>query len=75
MTILVQSKNSYLTPRYVTMSPYEIYLAQVKGAIDNIRFTAQGMKYTPAQLGGLSGQLNTLNQAVVLRVTDYQVNK
>jgi hypothetical protein len=74
MTILVQQKNSYITPRFMVMSPYEVYLSQIKAAIENIRFTAQGMSYTPAQLGGLDGQLNTLTQEVVLQVTDYQVN-
>jgi hypothetical protein len=55
------------------MSPYEIYLSQVRGAIDNIRYTSQGLSYVPPQLGGLDGQLDTLNQAVVLQVTDFKV--
>jgi len=55
------------------MSPYEVYLNQVKGAIDNIRFASQGMSYTPPQLGGLDGQLSTITEAVVLQVTDFKV--
>jgi hypothetical protein len=74
MAILVQSPSSYITPRFMVMSPYEVYLNQVKGAIDNIRFTAQGMSYSPPQLGGLTGQLTTIQQAVVLQVTDFQVS-
>lgn len=73
MAILVKSQSSYITPRFVVMSPYEVYLNQVRGAIDNIRFTAQGLSYTPPQLGGLDGQLSTLTQQVVLQVTDFQV--
>jgi hypothetical protein len=55
------------------MSPYEVYLNQVRGTIDNIRYTAQGLTYTPPQLGGLSGQLDVITQAVVLQVTDFVV--
>lgn len=73
MAILVQSQSSYISPRFMVMSPYEVYLNQVKGALDNIRFTAQGLTYTPPQLGGLDGQLSTITQEVVLQVTDFQV--
>jgi hypothetical protein len=73
MPIVTKSTSSYITPRFVVMSPYEIYLNQVKGAIDNIRYTAQGLSYTPPQLGGLDGQLATLTQEVVLQVTDFKV--
>jgi hypothetical protein len=73
MPIITKSKSSYISPRFVAMSPYEVYLNQVKGAIDNIRFTAQGMSYSPPQLGGLDGQLNVITQAVVLQITDFSV--
>lgn len=73
MPIVTKSSSSYITPRFQIMSPYEVYLNQVKGAIDNIRYASQGLSYTPAQLGGLDGQLSTLNEAVVLQVTDFKV--
>ena len=73
MPIITKSKSSYISPRFVVMSPYEVYLNQVKGAIDNIRFTAQGMSYAPPQFGGLDGQLSTITQEVVLQLTDFSV--
>lgn len=73
MPIVTKSSSSYISPKFTVMSPYEVYLNQVKGAIDNIRFTAQGMSYTPPQLGGLDGQLSVITQEVVLQLTDFSV--
>lgn len=74
MPIITKSSSSYISPRFVAISPYEVYLNQVKGTIDNIRFTAQGMSYAPPQFGGLDGQLDVLTQSVVLQVTDFSIS-
>jgi hypothetical protein len=55
------------------MTPYQVYLQQVKGCIDNIRFTSQGMDYIPPQLGGLKGQREVMNEAVVLQTIEFEV--
>lgn len=62
-----------LRPRFVTMTPYHIYLQQVKGCIDQIRYQTLGMDYIPPQLGGLNGQRNVMNEAVVLQLIDFEV--
>lgn len=73
MPIVTQSSNSNITPRFKVMSPYEIYLAQVAGCIESIRFSAKGISYTPPQMGGLSGQLKVLSEDVVLQQIQFQV--
>jgi hypothetical protein len=74
MPIITRSANSRIIPRFTIMSAYQIYIDQVKGVMDNIRFTAQGMSYTPPQYGGLFGQCQVLSEEIVLQVIDYQVN-
>ena len=73
MPIITQSRNSRISPRFKVMSPYEIYLAQVSGCIESIRFSAQGISYTPPQMGGLAGQLQVLTEEVVLQQIEFQV--
>jgi hypothetical protein len=62
-------------PKLTTMSPYEVYLNQVKSAIDPIRFKSMGMEYLPPQLGGLSGQRKVIDSVMVLQTIDFQVNE
>lgn len=74
MPIITQSTTSKILPRFKPMTPYEIYLNQVRGCIDSIRFAAQNIDYMPPQLGGLSGQLQALNEVVVLQQIEFQVD-
>jgi hypothetical protein len=67
-----QSPEKFL-PKFVEMTPYQIYLNQVKSAIEPIRFARQNMDYFPPQLGGLSGQRNTLTEAVVLQLIEFEI--
>lgn len=62
-----------LRPRHVAMTPYQVYLQQVKGCIDQIRYSAMGLDYIPPQLGGLSGQRQVINEAVVLQTIEFEV--
>lgn len=55
------------------MSPYEMYLQQVKGCFDLIRADNDGMTYYPPQFGGLFGQLSVLQQDVVLEIIDFDI--
>ncbi len=73
MARIVKSTAEKLLPKFVAMSPYQVYLSQVKSALEPIRFTAKGMSYLPPQLGGLSGQRNVINEAVVLQVIDFEI--
>lgn len=73
MPIVTQSQNSQILPKFKVMSPFEIYLAQVQGCIDAVRYAAQGISYTPPQMGGLDGQLQVLNEEVVLSQIEFKV--
>jgi hypothetical protein len=55
------------------MTPYQIYMQQVRGVSDSIRALAAGLTYIPPQLGGLEGQLAVLEDNIVLQLIDFQV--
>lgn len=60
-------------PSLVEMTPYQIYLQQVKGSVDMIRYTLNGLNYFPPQIGGLDGQLAAMNSTIVLQLIDFQI--
>jgi hypothetical protein len=63
-----------ILPKYQAMTPYQIYVAQVKGAIEALRASAKGLDYIPPQLGGLSGQRAVIDQEVVLEIIEFEIN-
>lgn len=73
MAIIVQPPK--IIPRLTAMSPYEIYLQQVKAAYDGIRSSRLNLSYYPAQFGGIFGQRDVINEVVVLELTDFQVGE
>jgi len=76
MTSRNQNMNTQkILPKLVAMSSYEIYLNQVKSAIESIRFQAKGMDYLPPQLGGLKGQQTLLDKTLVLQLIDFEVSQ
>lgn len=72
--ITVNNQANKMLPKLVAVSPYEVYLFQVKAALDPIRYQALGMEYLPPQLGGLVGQRTVLNGSTVLQAIDFEVN-
>lgn len=62
-----------IVPRFAEMTPYQVYLQQIKGGADNIRAKVAGFTYLPPQFGGLVGQLQTLEEEIVLQLIDFQV--
>lgn len=62
-----------LIPKMVSMTDYEVYLNQVRSAIEPIRFAASGLSYFPPQLGGLSGQSAIIAGNVVLQMIDFEI--
>jgi hypothetical protein len=73
MAIITQPPR--IIPRLAPMSPYEVFLQQVKGAYDGIRAGRIDMTYYPSQFGGLFGQQQVLGEVVVLEVTDFEVHE
>jgi hypothetical protein len=62
-----------ITPQLQPMSPYEVYLQQVKGTFDRIRTERIGMSYIPPQMGGYFGQKDVIDENIVLELTDFEV--
>lgn len=62
-----------IIPRLSPISPYEMYLQQVKGAFDAIRVGRVNLTYYPPQFGGLLGQNEVINEVIVLELTDFEV--
>lgn len=62
-----------IVPRFAEMTPYQVYLQQVRGVSDNIRAAAQGFNYIAPQFGGLTGQLQVLTEEIVLQLIDFKV--
>jgi len=75
MAILTPNKNaSKLISTFTAMTPYQVYLNQVKGAIETIRVEAGGVQtYVPPQLGGIEGQREVIEGVVVLQLVDFEV--
>ena len=40
---------------------------------DNMRQTAKGLDYTPAQFGGIFGQADAANTGTILEITEFEV--
>lgn len=58
---------------YTEMTPYNVYLLQIRATVDTVRAAAIGYSYMPPQLGGLSGQLKASNDALVLQTLDFKI--
>lgn len=71
--VIVNDQATKMLPKLVAISPYEIYLFQVRSALEAIRFKAQDMEYLPPQLGGLVGQRTITNGSTVLQTIDFEV--
>jgi hypothetical protein len=68
------STTEKMLPKLVALSPYEVYLNQVRSAIEPLRYLKLGLDYFPPQLGGLTGQRNVISEAVVLEMITFEVN-
>lgn len=69
----IQTLQRKMIPRLVPMTPYEIYLQQVKATYDNIRYTRRGIAYTPAQFGGIFGQLEVMDDVIALQLVEFEI--
>jgi hypothetical protein len=69
----VRKPNNGLTvrPRMEAMSPYQMYLEQIKGISDSFRTARVNLSYIPPQFGGLKGQRLVLADQPVLQMIDF----
>ena len=63
-----------IIPKFVPITPAELYTQRVNSTYDGIRKSAQGLDYTPLQFGGLFGQQMVLITNAILELTDYEVS-
>lgn len=63
-----------ISTRMIALSPYQLYLEQVRGVSDAIRVKSQGLSYVPAQFGGIKGQRASLQSQVAVQMIDFTNN-
>jgi len=75
MPAIIKNNSDRIIPRFVAITPLELYLQQVKGTYDAIRVLNSGedMTYIPPQMGGIMGQREVQDQQIVLELTDFEV--
>ena len=72
MPAITQPNNGLtIAPRMAMMSPYQLYLEQIKGVSDSLRAASATLSYIPPQFGGLKGQLAVINDQAVLQMVDF----
>jgi hypothetical protein len=71
--VIVRNTQEKLLPKFVTMTAYQVYLNQIKSAIEPIRATRRGQDYIPPQLGGISGQRNLISNVLVLQLIEFDI--
>ncbi len=64
---------SRVIPKLVQITPYELYMGQVKGTYDNLRAQNSKVEYIPPQFGGLFGQRKVLENDMVLELIDFEI--
>lgn len=75
MTAIVQPTNAQtINPSFNPITPYQLYMFQVKGIMDAIRAQTQNLDYLPPQFGGIQGQRAVLEENVVLQNIDFKIN-
>lgn len=60
-------------PKLVALTPYEVYMRQVRGTYDNFRAENNSVDYIPPQFGGLFGQRKVLEGELVLELIDFDI--
>lgn len=73
MAIITQPPK--IIPRITPITPYEVFMQQVKGTYDGIRVGRINLTYYPPQFGGIFGQTEIINDVVVLELTDFEVRE
>lgn len=60
--------------RTLELTPYNVYLEQIRGVSDAIRVASSGLQYYPLQFGGLKGQRLASADPAVLDIMDFTSN-
>lgn len=65
--------SNIILPKYVPLTPKEMYQQMVNSTYDGVRQVALGYSYIPAQFGGIFGQIYIQQQSLVMELTGFQV--
>lgn len=60
-------------PKLTPITPMELFIQQVNGNMEAIRYDRRGMDYIPAQMGGIFGQYSVFDEEVIIQLTDFEV--
>lgn len=71
-SIPYQNKTKILSS-FVAMTPYQVFLNQVKSAIEPIRAATSNLTYIPPQLGGVEGQREVIQATAVLQLIEFEI--
>lgn len=72
--IIPNTNKSKLVSTFTAMTPYQVYVNQIRSAIEPIRAAAKGFTdYIPPQLGGIEGQREVIEGVVILQLVDFEV--
>lgn len=62
-----------ITSQVIPMTPYEVYLQQVKSTFDSFRSITSGTSYVPPQFGGIFGQGIVANSGAVMEIIEFDL--
>jgi len=62
-----------ILPKFINVTPLEMYKQITHGTYDNMRQTNKGLEYIPSQFGGIFGQQVILSQSIVMEITNFEV--
>lgn len=65
---------NYIASRTTTLTPYQVYLEQIRSVSDSLRYADTGTDYYPMQFGGLKGQRQAIDGVAVVDILDFKSN-
>lgn len=73
MAIVSRPQVNAVTVTLKPLTALNLYLERVKSVTDSVRLTESDQDYIPFQLGGLSGQQQSLTSNAVIGVVDFNL--
>lgn len=73
MAIISKPQTNSITVTLKPLTALNLYLERVKSVTDSIRMPSVDQDYIPFQLGGLSGQQQSLTANAIISVVDFNL--
>ncbi len=65
---------NHIVSRTTALTPYQVYLEQVRSVSDNMRYADTDVEYYPMQFGGLKGQRQAITGVAVVDILNFKSN-